>query len=74
MDRIQTSGGSEVSWPPSQPQDSRAKYGEGGPPPQEPSTRRCSFGEQQGKLARERSLIRQLEINLHHREEALRLQ
>ena len=52
--------------------DSQANHEEGGPAPQEPSTRQSSSGEQQDKTARERSLIRQLEANLQHREEALR--
>ena len=72
--RSQASGGPEVSRPPSQPQDTRVKYGEGGPPPKEPSPRRRSIGEQQGKLAGEWSLILQLKTNLQHREDGLRQQ
>ena len=70
--RTPAGGGPEVSCAPLRLPDSKANYFEGGPPPQEPSTRRRSSGEQQDKLARERSLIQQLETNLQHREEALR--
>ena len=58
------SRGSDVSRTPSRLQDSRVNHGESGPPPQEPSTRRCSSGEQQGNLARESSLKLQLETYL----------
>ena len=64
--------GPEVSCAPLRLPDSKAKYSESGPPTQEPFFWRHSIGEQQGKLATERSLIRQLEINLQLREEALR--
>ena len=68
---IPAGGGPEVSRAPLRPPDARVHDGEDGPQPQEPSTRRRSSGGQQDKLARERSLIRQLETNLQHREEAL---
>ena len=32
--RIQANAGPEITFPPSQPQDSRVEYGEGGPLPQ----------------------------------------
>ena len=62
----------EVSSELSKLPDSKASYREGGQPPPEPYTRAHISGEQQDKLARERSLIRQLETNLQKREEALR--
>ena len=72
--RIQAGGGPEVSRVPFRLTYAKANFVEDGPPPQEPSNQRRSSGEQQDKLARERSLIRQLETNLQHREEALRRQ
>ena len=72
--RIQGGGGPEVSRAPSRLPDAKVKYEEGGKPPQEPFTRRHSSREQQDKLAKEMSLIRKLETNLQHREEALRQQ
>ena len=50
------------------------RNGQGRRTPPEPATTRSSRREQQDKLARERSLIRQLETNIQHREEALRQQ